>query len=59
MPNPPDKWTNSIDLSTYTTPAQALQGLSDAWDAYALAHSGLYPSVWVAVGTRVFYGGYA
>jgi hypothetical protein len=55
--NPPDKWTNSLDMSTYSTPALALQGLSDAWDAYHTTN-GTWPTVWVAVGTRVFYGGY-
>lgn len=57
MPTVPDKWTNVIDLSTFATQTLALQGLSDAWDAFHAAN-GVYPNVWVAVGTKVFYGGY-
>lgn len=57
MPGPPDKWTDSLDLSQYANTAAVLQGLSDAWTAYYTAH-GVYPTVWAVVGTKMLYGGY-
>lgn len=58
MPGPPDKWTDSLDLSQYgSNTAAALQGLSDAWEAFKTYH-GVYPNVWAVVGTKMLYGAY-
>lgn len=52
---PIDKFTNFVTLPT--DPALALAVLSNAWaDYYKKYHT--YPTVWVAVGSTVFYGGY-
>lgn len=56
MPNPPDRWTSYVELGGLS-PADALTALSDAWTAYHTTY-GVFPSVYAAFGTKMFYGGY-
>jgi len=55
---PPDKWTNYLDTSTIPGgPGAILTALTNAWAAYFGTY-GVYPSVWLTVGTVVYFGGY-
>lgn len=54
---PKDKWDQVLDISSYTNPADVNTALSNAWDAYHTAN-GVYPNVYLLVGTKVLYGSY-
>jgi hypothetical protein len=57
MSGPPDKFPEWVDLSTYSTNAAKADALGALWQNFFTTY-GVWPTVWVVVGSVVFVGGY-
>ena len=57
MSGPPDKFVGYIDTSLDSSPTAVISALNTAWSNYYTTY-GVYPSVWLTVGSVIYYGGY-